>query len=395
MEQARPVDPAIVRHVTEFRHELHAHPELLFDLPETAGRVLRELRKLPGLAIRENVAGHGIVATLSADKPGRCVALRADMDALPLTEETNVPYSSTVSGRAHACGHDGNTACLLGAAMVLTETSDELPGKVKFIFQPAEEGGGGGRVMCEEGALDDPPVDMAFALHAWPVLEVGQIGIRSGPALAAVDTPRITIKGKGGHAAHPEMCVDPIVVAAHVVVALQTISSRFTSATDPVIVTVAQIHAGTTHNIIPPEARLEGTIRSLTPEVRERAHQLVRRIATETAEAYGATAEVEIEPGYPPLVHDQEAAACVAAAATSVVGAENVVLNEPPSMGAEDFAYFAQRVPAAMWRLGVRPRGADDCPSLHTPQFNFNDDAIPIGIRMHCEIVQRCLNAGA
>ncbi len=388
------VDPTLLESLTALRREIHAHPELGFEVGQTADRVLRRLSALPGLTIRKNVAEHGIVATLNADRSGRSVALRADMDALPLTEQTDLPYQSTVAGQMHACGHDGNTACLVGAAVVLSRMAGELPGKVKFIFQPAEEGEGGGRVMCEEGALDDPAVDGAFALHAWPVLTVGQIGVRPGPALAATDTPKITIRGAGGHGAHPDKCIDPVVVAAHVVTALQTVSSRFTDPTDPVVVTISQIHAGTTHNIIPSEAYLEGTIRTLTPEVRDRTGALVRQIAEQTATAFGATAEVEIEPGYPPLVNDTGAAELVAQVANDVVGADNVILVEPPSMGGEDFAYYAQRVPAAMYRLGVRPKDADTTPGLHTPQFDFNDDALPIGVAMHCEIARRFLAGG-
>ncbi len=388
------VDPAVLETVTTLRHELHAHPELGFDLPETAAQVLGHLSDLPGLTLRRNVAGHGIVATLNADREGRCVALRADMDALPLTEVNDLPYRSTSPGRMHACGHDGNTACLVGAAMMLSRTADALPGKVKFIFQPAEEGGGGGRVMCEQGVLDDPPVDAAFALHAWPVLSVGQIGVRSGPSLAATDTPKITIRGVGGHGAHPDHCVDPVVAAAQVVIALQTIASRFTDPVNPVVVTVSQIHAGTTHNIIPPEAYLEGTIRTLTPEVRRRTGELVRQIATQTAAAHGATADVEIEPGYPPLINDHAAATLVARVAEDVVGGDNVVTSEPPSMGGEDFAYYAERVPAALFRLGVCPKGADSAPGLHTPEYDFNDQALSVGVAMLCEIARRFLSGG-
>ncbi len=394
MPQPIRITDEVVRTVTDLRRELHAHPELSFDLPETARRVLERLERLPGLTVRTGVAEHGIVATLNADKPGRCVALRADMDALPLGEVNNLPYASTVAGRMHACGHDGNTACLVGAAMVLCGMADELPGKVKFIFQPAEEGGGGGRVMCEAGALDDPPVDMAFALHAWPVLALGEVGVRSGPALASTDTPKITIRGAGGHGAHPESCVDPVVVAAHVILALQSISSRFIKPTEPVVVTLSQVHAGTTHNIIPSEAMIEGTIRTLSPEVRQRTHELVRQIATQTAVAYGATAEVEIEPGYPPLINDQGAADLVAEVGEGVVGSEKVVRIEPPSMGGEDFAYYAERVPAAMWRLGVRPKNQTTAPGLHTPTFDFNDAAIPTAIAMHCETARRALTPG-
>jgi amidohydrolase len=388
------IDPGVLETIVQLRHEIHAHPELGFDVAQTAERILQHISTLPGLTIRKAVGGHGIVATLNADRPGRCVALRADMDALPLDEETDVPYRSTVPGRMHACGHDGNVACLVGAAMMLSQQADQLPGKVKFIFQPAEEGGGGGRVMCEEGALEDPHVDAAFALHAWPVLALGQVGVRSGPTLASTDTPKITIQGAGGHGAHPDMCVDPVIVAAHVVLALQTISSRFTSPTDPVVVTISQIHTGTTHNIIPTDAYLEGTIRALTPDVRTKTGELIRQLATQTAAAFGARADVVIEPGYPPLINDLTAAGVVADIATELVGHENVVLDEPPSMGGEDFAYYAERVPAAMWRLGVRSKESDSTPGLHTPRFDFNDQALPLGVAMHTEIATCFLNEG-
>lgn len=391
MRQLPPLDADILETIVGLRREIHANPELDFDLPETAERVLRHISDLPGMTIRTGVARHGIVATLNADRPGKCVALRADMDALPLTEETGVPYSSTKEGRMHACGHDGNTACLVGAAIMLSRVADDLPGKVKFIFQPAEEGSGGGRVMCEEGALEDPAADAAFALHGWASLELGQIGVRSGPALASTDTPKITIRGKGGHGAHPDACIDPVVVAAHVILALQTVSSRFTSPTDPVVVTLSRIRAGTTHNIIPTEAYLEGTIRTLTPEVRRRTRELVEQIAVRTAAVYGAEADVEIEQGYPPLINDATAADLVADVARDVVGDDGLVRVAQYSMGGEDFAYFAERVPAAMFRLGIRPKGQDTSPGLHSPYFDFNDDALPIGAVMFCEITRRFL----
>jgi len=391
MHPTFPIDPSVLKVITELRHQIHANPEFAFDVSETAERVRRHIADLPGMTVRTHVARNGLVATLNGDRPGRCVALRADMDCLPLTEATGLPYASTRSGFMHACGHDGNTACLVGAAMVLSRIRDRLPGKVKFIFQPAEEGGGGGRLMCEEGALEDPPVDAAFALHGWPVLPVGQISVRSGPVLAATDTLHLTIRGKGAHGAHPDLGIDPIVVAAHVILALQTISSRFTSPTDPVIVTVAQVHAGTTHNIIPDEAHLQGTLRALTPDVRRRTNELVRRIVGQTAAAFGAAAYLEIEPGYPPLINNAEAVDLIVRAGKAVVGESNVIRTEPPSMGGEDFAYYAERVPAAFFRLGTRPVGAAESAGLHTPQFDFNDDALPVGVAMWCEIARRFL----
>jgi amidohydrolase len=388
------VDPDVLETVTALRREIHANPEPGFDVQETAQRVLRHLAGLPGLRIRTPVARNGIVATLNADRPGRCVALRADMDCLPLTEATGADYASTKPGLMHACGHDGNTACLVGAALMLSRMADRLGGKVKFIFQPAEEAGGGGQVMVEEGALDNPRVDAAFALHGWPSLPAGQIGVRHGPVLAGTDTLNMVIHGEGAHGAHPDLGIDPIVVAAHVILALQAISSRFTSPTDPVIVTVAQVHAGTTHNIIPSEARLQGTIRALTPGVRKRTVDLVRQIVTQTAAAFGAWVELEIEPGYPPLINDAGAADLVVRAGRAVLGEGNVITTEPPSMGGEDFAYYAERVPSAFFRLGMRPVDVASAPGLHTPQFNFNDEALSVGVAVFCEIARRFLAEG-
>ncbi len=394
MNSVPAIDPDVLQTMIDLRREMHANPEIGFDLPQTAERVLRHIRPLPRMTVRTGVARHGIVATLNAGKPGRCVALRADMDCLPLTEDTGVPYASKKPGLMHACGHDGNTSCLVGAAILLSRMADRLPGTVKFIFQPAEEAGGGGRLMCEEGALDNPAADAAFALHGWPSLEIGQIGVRGGPVLAATNPLQITIRGAGAHGAHPDLGVDPIVVASHVIVALQSISSRFTSPTDPVIVTIAKIQAGTTDNIIPETAVMRGTIRSLTPDVRRRTCDRVRQIAEGTAQAFGARAEVQIEDGYPPLINDARAASLIDRAGVAVVGDACVVRTEPPSMGGEDFAYYAERVPAAFFRLGVRPRGSVEAPGLHNPRFNFNDDALPIGAAMFRQIAMDFLTRG-
>lgn len=378
--------------VTALRHEIHRHPELGFEEHETARRIVEHLGECGSLDIQTNVAGTGVVAVLNRGKPGRCVALRCELDCLPIAEQTDVPYKSRHEGRMHACGHDGHMACLAGAARVLSRIADELPGRVKFIFQPAEEGGGGGKVMIESGVLENPKVDAIFALHGWPMMALGTVGVRPGPSLASTNPWRMTIHGVGSHAAYPHLGVDPIVVASHVVLALQTIASRFTDPLESVVVTVGKIVGGTAENIIPETAELVGTLRTLNPEVRRRAVTLLEQIATSTASAFGARAEVKITDGYPVLMNDAGAAAFVAEVARDVMGPEAVDTAVAPSMSGEDFAYYAERIPAAFWRLGVRQGDAASQPKLHQPTYDFPDEAIPLGIRMHCEIARRFLN---
>jgi len=379
----------IVPTLVAFRHELHAHPELKFQERETAARIWRRLQDLDGLALQENVAETGIVATLGARKRGPCVALRADMDALPLQEETELRYASRAPGRMHACGHDGHVACLVGAAMVLCEMQKDLRGPVKFLFQPAEESGGGARKMVEQGVLRDPRVDAVFALHSWPSLPVGTVGACAGPALASTDTIRIVVRGKGAHAARPHEAVDPILIASHIVTALQSIASRSTDPMEPVVVTLGQIEGGSAVNVIPQWVRLAGTIRTLDAQTRKATAQRATQIATNTAQAFGGEATVNIQKGYPVLVNDPKAVKFFARAAGAVLGAKSVRPDLPPSMGGEDLAYYAEKVPTVLWRLGIRPADKEAVPGLHHPLFDFSDDAIPVGVRVHCEIARR------
>lgn len=373
------------------RHEIHAHPELAFEEHETARRITQRLERAGNLKIQTGLAKTGVVATLNGDKPGPCVALRAELDALPITEETGAPYASKIAGKMHACGHDGHATCLVGAAMVLSSLASELPGRVKFIFQPAEESGGGGGILCEEGVLENPTVDAAFALHGWPYMDLGEIGIAPGPAMASTNPWKITIHGRGAHAAYPHRSVDPIVVAAHLVTALQTIASRNTDPLDAVVVTVATIKSGTAGNIIPDTAELSGTIRTLDAGVRSRVIERFTTLAEQTAAAFGAKARVDLGWGYPVLVNDAGAVAHVADVARRVVGAEKVADQLRPSMGGEDFAYYAERVPVAFWRLGVRRGDPAKQATLHQPTYDFPDEAIALGVRMHCEIAQSFL----
>jgi len=381
----------VLPEVIALRQELHAHPELSLKEYNTSRRVRERLGKLPGLKVLPPLMETDVVAVLNADKPGRCIALRADMDALPIQEETDVAYKSTVPGVMHACGHDGHTATLMGAAMVLTAMAGDLPGKVKFIFQPAEEHQGGADQLCQRGVLDSPKVDAAVALHAWPMQPVGTLAVRSGPATAANNELEIMVRGRGGHGAYPHRCIDPIVVAAQIVTALQTIVSRVVAPLDSAVVTIGQINAGSATNIIPTECEMRGTIRYYRPKTGEMIRERVRQIAEHVAQAHGATAEVQTRLGYPSLINDAAVTQLLESTARELFGDERVITGEDPSMGAEDFAFYAQRIPAAMFRLGVRPKEMESYPGLHHPKFNFNDAALATGIKMFCETARRFL----
>ncbi|XHC25842.1 MAG: M20 family metallopeptidase [Phycisphaerales bacterium] len=392
----------------EFRRDLHRHPELMFEESRTSQRVAESLREL-GLAVVEGLApespgglGTGVVAFLPAttDEPDKAptIGLRADMDALPILEDTGLPYSSTNSGVMHACGHDGHTAILLTAARVLAQTEDR-PNNIVFCFQPAEEGGAGGEKMCADGAIDGSAlqkalgvgtkVDMMYGLHGWSDLELGKVSTRTGPLLAATDEFEVTVRGRGGHAALPEKTVDPVVVAAHIVTALQTIASRRTEPNDAVVVTVGAIHAGDAHNVIPDTAEMRGTIRTLLPETRTMAEEEFRRIVLNTAAAFGAEAEIHWHAGYPVTFNDEGATEHFRAVARTVLGDKaetHLVEKDKPTMGGEDFSYYGHHCPASFFLLGLKPDHMDVYPNVHTPKFDFNDDAIGLGVELFCAL---------
>ena len=392
MRDLQPLIASLLPELVELRHDLHRHPELGYEEHETAARIVSQLQDVPGIELRTGVAGTGVVATLGAERTGACVALRADMDALPIEELGDHAHRSTVPGKMHACGHDGHVTCLVGAARVLAQLGDELEGSVKFLFQPAEEGGAGGRRMCEEGVLDDPPVRAIFGLHGWPSQPQGEIGVRSGAMLASSDRLRIAVHGTGAHAAFPHQGIDTVLVAAHVVLALQSIAARNTDPLDSVVVTVAQVHGGTADNIIPSEVRLSGTVRTLNSETRRLTFERIKRVAAETARAYGATAEVTLEDGYPVLENNPDATDYVRRVATAAIGTVPVEIR--PVMGGEDFAFYAQRVPASFFTLGVCPVDRDTYPTLHQPDYDFHDGAIALGVAMHVEIARRFWREG-
>jgi amidohydrolase len=385
----------VLPEITDFRRELHRNPELSWQEQRTSGRVRDLLSAMHNLRLLPPLIETDVVALLNGDKPGPCIAIRADMDALPITEETGLGYASTTPGVMHACGHDGHTAVLMGAVKVLAKLADSLPGKVKFIFQPAEEEGGGGGVLCERGVLDSPKVDAAIALHAWPVEPVGRIAVRSGPAAGANLEFEIVVKGRGAHGAYPHHGIDPIVIAAHIVTGLQTIVSRTVDAQDAAVVTIGQINGGSATNVVPLTCTLKGTARFVRPDTGARLKQQIRQVAEQTAKAHGGEADVDIQESYPPVYNDPGLAKLVVETGREILGETNVVTDLPISMGVEDFAFYSQQIPTVMFRLGVRPPEKDSYPNLHHPAFDFNDDAIPIGIRMFCELTIRLLSHSA
>jgi amidohydrolase len=374
----------VLPEVVAFRHERHRTPELTWQEEATSKAILAKLEGLPGLEIRTGVAKHGIVATLTGAGPGPTVGLRADMDALPLTEASDKPYTSCKPGVMHACGHDGHMANLLGAAVVLTdpEVRRHLNGQVKFIFQPAEEGGAGGDVMVKEGALEAPDVDVIFGLHGWPELAVGHAGFKVGAIFASTAELKIVVRGRGCHAAFPHLGTDQVLIGARIVDALQSISSRFVAPTEPVAVTIAKFHGGTATNIVPAEVVLEGTVRTTSFAARDRVAAAIEKLARGIAEAHGAEAVVTLKHGYPPTVNEAKATAYLESVARAVLPKEHVHQLAHSSMGGEDFAYFLEKVPGSYFVLGVDDGRAGGYPSLHHPGYDFNDGALPVGMAL-------------
>ena len=358
--------------ISILRRDIHREPELGFDTEKTARKVLDALEGLP-LEIETGVAQNGLVATLAGEGEGPTVGLRADMDALPITEETGLAFASEVEGKMHACGHDAHTSMLVGAAHALSGMRERLNGTVKFIFQPAEEGGGGGRVMVEEGVAGG--LDSIFALHLWPGLPFGTVATKAGPIMAAADAFEMEVRGTGGHGAMPHLSSDAIVVAAHVVTALQTVVSREVDPVEPAVLTVGEIGAGTAFNIIPETARLGGTVRTLNEDLRRRMPERIEAVARGVAGGMRADAHLDYTFSYPVTRNDADAANRALGVAGDLFGEEAVQELANPSMGAEDFAYFLEKVPGAFVWLGV----GEDVPGLHTPQFAFDEEILPRG----------------
>jgi hippurate hydrolase len=358
--------------IVALRRDIHREPELGFDTEKTAEKVLAALGSLP-LDIETGVAKNGIVATLEGEGDGPTVALRADMDALPILEDTGLPFASETEGKMHACGHDGHTSMLVGAAHVLSGMRDRFDGTVKFVFQPAEEGGGGGKVMVDEGVADG--VSSIFALHLWPGLPFGKVATKAGPIMAAADAFEMEIKASGGHGAMPHLACDAIAIAAQVVTALQTIVSREVDPVEPAVLTVGEIGAGTAFNIIPDKARIGGTVRTLNADLRKKIPARMEELARGVAQGMRGDVDLDYTFSYPVTVNDEAAADLALGVAEDLFGGESVLELANPSMGGEDFAYFLQRVPGAFIWLGI----GEDAPGLHTPGFAFDEEILPRG----------------
>ena len=367
----------------EWRRHLHMMPEINFDCHKTAAFVVERLREFGINDIHAGLATSGVVAIIEGRGEGPTIGLRADMDALPMEELTGLDYASRNAGAMHACGHDGHTVMLLAAAQYLTETRN-FAGRVALIFQPAEEDGGGAGVMVEEGVLDRFGIDEIYALHNSPGTEVGHFYTTPGPIMAAVDTFEVTLTGKGGHGAYPQDCVDPVIAAASIVQALQSIVSRNHDGRNDLVVSVTQIHTGSVSNVIPETAYINGTIRTFEPEVQDMVRRRLHEIIEGQAASFGVTADITYEVGYPATINDPAKTEFAADVARSVAGAENVVGDAIAEMGAEDFAYFLEKRPGAYLFVGN-----GESAGLHHPAYDFNDDATVYGASFFATLVER------
>jgi amidohydrolase len=377
--------------LASWRRDLHAHPQTAFEETYASEFIGAKLRDF-GIGVHTGMAKTGVVGTLvgagSATGTPRAIALRADIDALDIHEQNDLPYKSRFPGKMHACGHDGHTTMLLAAAKYLAETR-RFAGTVHFIFQPAEENEGGGRVMVEEGLFDRFPVEAVFGLHNWPGMAIGEFAVANGPAMAAFDVFEIAVTGRGTHAAMPHAGVDPIVVGSQIVSALQTIASRETDPLDQIVVSVTQFHAGDTWNVIPERATLRGTVRTFRETTRARAEKSLDRIATGIAAAHGAQAKLRYERRYPATVNTPRETEWAASTAVDVVGNEHVARDAPPCMGSEDFAYMLQVRPGCYIWAGNG--SAENGRLLHSPHYDFNDDLLPVGASYWVRLVERLL----
>jgi hippurate hydrolase len=372
--------------ITAWRRDIHANPELLYDVHRTAASVADKLKTFGCDEVVTGIGRTGVVGVIRGRKAGgKVVGLRADMDALPIEEATNLAYKSTVPAKMHACGHDGHTAMLLGAAKYLADTRN-FAGTAVVIFQPAEEGGAGARAMLRDGLLDRFGIQEVFGMHNYPGIPVGEFAIRSGPMMASTDSIAINLEGKGGHAAWPHLGVDTVLVGAQIVNQIQSIVARNVDPLEAAVISICVFQAGQTDNVIPQHAKLRGTIRSLSPLVREFLQKRLREVVEGTARLYGAKADVTFSTGYPVLVNEEGRTAFAAAVADEIAGKDKVNRDVPPLMGAEDFAYMLQERPGAFIYLGN-----GDSAMLHHPAYDFNDEAIPVGTSYWVRLAETAL----
>ena len=358
-----------INYMAEIRHRIHQHPELAYNEFQTADLVASELKKA-GYEVETGIGGTGVTAVLDSGNPGPTVGLRADMDALPLQEKTGLPYASKVEGVMHACGHDGHTATLLGVAKTLMQQREKVQGKIKFIFQPAEEGKAGACAMIEDGVLENPKIDFIFGYHNWPGVRLGHLGVKPGCQLAATTALEFYIRGKGGHAALPHLCDDVVLTGSQLVQSLHALVGRINRATDPAVISITQFRAGQdSHNVLPDQVTLMGTLRTTSSESLARMKKGIEDLAHGASKATGLSVECKLMEGYPATINHEAETQYVKNIAAQVLGAEQISAFDAPSMGGEDFAFFLEKVPGCYFFLG----NGEDSPSLHNPKFDYND----------------------
>ncbi|QHP94498.1 putative hydrolase YxeP [Burkholderia glumae] len=379
-------------HWAGLRHDLHAHPELRFEEHRTADVVARELESL-GYSVARGLGGTGVVASLAGTDPARGIVLRADLDALPIHEANDFAHASCAHGIMHACGHDGHTVMLLGAARML-KSLPPLPGSVHFVFQPGEEGGAGARKMIDDGLFEQYPTEAVFGMHNWPGLPAGKFGLRTGPIMAAGSRFRITVRGKGAHAAQPHLGIDPVPLACLMVLQCQTIAARHKDPVQPAVISVCMFQAGTTDNVIPDTAELRGTIRTLSSELQQRLQRDVRQACEGLAAAQGAQVEVEFFQYYPATVNTPAETALCEAVIRDTFGEARLHREVPPNMTSEDFGFMLEARPGAYVLIGNAPDGAAAA-ALHHPKYDFNDAIIPAGVRYWVALAQRYFGRAA
>lgn len=375
--------------IIQIRRDLHRIPETAYTEAKTSAYVADYLNTL-GLNVTTGIAEFGVLGAKVFSDSGKTLMLRSELDALPVNEETGLPFASNHEGTMHACGHDGHMAMVLGAALVISELGEQLSGRIHFVFQPAEEGPGGAKPMIDEGIMDNPRVDYTLGCHLWPGVKEGQVGIKAGPLMAAMDRFDLTVKGKGGHGAMPHLCVDALDVGAQIVNALQRIVSRQMNPLRPTVVTVGQFRAGSTFNIIPAEASLSGTTRTFDREIWGSWPQRIETIIKGICDAMGASYTLDYQQGYPVTENDSWMADEIRHVAETVVGRENVIVPEP-TMGGEDISFFLERSKGCFYFLGV---GRDGCAPLHNPTFDFNEDVLLTGVEIYCRAAIKLLGKG-
>ena len=371
--------------IIKLRHRLHQYPEIGYEEYNTAQLIAKTLKKLD-LEVNDDIYATGVTGLLKGKENNKTVLLRADMDALAIQEKTDLPYASQKDGVMHACGHDVHSAIVLGAAVVLKELEEQLPGNVKFVFQPAEEQEGGALGMIENGVMENPAVDAALGLHVWGSAKKGTVEIKYDSMMASPDRFFIKIIGEGGHAANPHQCVDPIIIATEVVQEFQNIISRKVEPTEPAVLSVCHIEGGNTHNVIPDEVIIEGTVRTLTEDVRDSIPSLMEKMLTKITEIYGAEYELDYDYSFPPLINNKEMTDLIRNSASKVMGEDKVIEIKKPNLGGEDFSYFAKEVPSSYFYLGIAP-SKENVIKHHNPHFYVDDDVIADGIAILVQAV--------